>query len=249
MKIAALYITLFGLLVGCSSESNLTVATSANMQFAMEEIVVEFEKQKGVEVDLIVSSSGKLCTQIEQGAPYDVFVAANLGYPQKLYEQELTVDVPKIYAYGKLVMWTLGDQQPSYEMLLDDKIEKIAIANPKTAPYGAATVEVLKKQLLFEKIEHKLVYAESISQCNQFIRSKNVDIGFTSMAVVKSNKMKSEGLWTEVSEDDHERILQGVVVLDKSEKKKEANEFYEFIFSDISVNILNKYGYLTPTNE
>ena len=134
------------LLFGCESQSSLKIATSANMQFALEEIVVEFEKLNDIKVELIISSTGTLTSQIEQGAPYDIFVAANMIYPNYLHQKNFTTAPPKIYAYGQLILWTLNDFEPDLNSLKSESISKIAIPNPETAPYGMAGVEVLKKK-------------------------------------------------------------------------------------------------------
>lgn len=214
------------------------------MQFAMEEIAIAFEKEHGTQVDLIISSSGKLTSQIEQGAPFDVFVSADMKYPQYLYDHNLTTKAPEIYAYGQLVLWTLNEGKPSIESLTNNNIEKIAIANPKTAPYGQASMDVLKTHGLYLLVENKLIYGESVSQCNQFISTKSADIGFTSMSTVLAPNMKTTGHWIKIDSTDHSPITQGVVVLKKSKKQKEAQLFYDFLMSDLAQNILAQHGYM-----
>lgn len=230
----------------CSNENTLNIATSANMQFAMNEIVSEFEKENNIKTELIVTSSGKLTSQIEQGAPFDVFVAANKKYPTYLDSLGLTTSTPQVYAHGKLVLWTLKELTPSLTLLTTDSIKKIAIANPKTAPYGKASIDVLKHYRIYEKVKPKLVFGESISQVNQFITSGAVDLGFTAYSVVSNTKMKTIGKWTPISLNDHTEILQAVVTLKRSTNPEEAKAFYSFLFSERAQEILNKYGYLTP---
>lgn len=240
--IASIFISIF--LIGCQTNHSLKIATSANMQFAMEEIVTVFEKENNIKVELIVSSSGKLTSQIEQGAPFDVFVAANMKYPEYLYDHGYTNQAPEVYTYGQLVLWTLNDNEPSIQGLTSDQINKIAIANPKTAPYGQASIDVLRTHKLYKEVESKLIYGESISQCNQFITTRSADIGFTAMSTVLSPNMKTTGNWIKINNDDHTPIAQGVVILKKSNQQKEAQSFYEFIMSKTAQNILAKYGYL-----
>ena len=234
------------LLTSCSNENNLNIATSANMQFAMREIVSEFENENDINIQLIVSSSGKLTSQIEQGAPFDIFVAANTKYPTYLDSLGLTTLHPKVYAHGKLGLWTLKEFSPALALLTTDTIQKIAIANPKTAPYGKASIDVLKHYHIYEQVKHKLVYGESISQVNQFITTGSVDIGFTAYSVVSNTKMKTIGKWTSINLNNHRQILQAAVVLKGSTNPEEAKAFYNFLFSEIAREILNKYGYLTP---
>jgi len=234
---------------GCNSENTLNVATSANMQFAMEEIVEIFEKENNIKVELIISSSGKLTSQIEQGAPYDVFVAANTKYPLYLDSSGLTKSSPEVYAKGKLVIWTMKDFTPSFDVLTAEKVEKIAIANPKTAPYGNASIEALKQHGIYELVKEKLIYAESISQVNQFVSTQSADIGFTALSVVSAPKMKDKGRWTSVDQKDHLDILQAATIIANTENKEQAEAFYNFLFSEKAQIILNNYGYLRPDNE
>ncbi|MBD3637567.1 MAG: molybdate ABC transporter substrate-binding protein [Crocinitomicaceae bacterium] len=236
-------------LIGCSNKSKLVVATSANMQFAVEEIQDKFEKEEGIAIDLIIGSSGKLSAQIEQGAPYDVFISANTKYPQYLFDKNLTEDEPKVYAHGRLVLWTCKNFIPSLDSLTSGAIEKIAIANPKHAPYGEAAVSVLKNEGIYDAVLPKLVYAESISQCNHLITTKAVDVGFTSYSTISSEKMKNTGNWIAVDNTDHDPIEQAAVIIKNSDKKEAARKFYEFLFSDPAIDILQNYGYLIPGHE
>ena len=234
------------LITSCSNESTLNIAASANMQFVMSEIVAEFEKDNDIKVELIVTSSGKLTSQIEQGAPFDVFVAANTKYPSYLDSLGLTTSTPKVYAHGKLGLWTLKEFSPTLALLTTDTIQKIAIANPKTAPYGKASLDVLKQHGIYEQLQHKLVYGESISQVNQFIKTGSADIGFTAYSIVSHTKMETIGKWTSINLNDHGKILQAAVILKESTNLDEAKVFYNFLFSERAREILNKYGYLTP---
>jgi molybdate transport system substrate-binding protein len=236
----------FALITSCSNENTLNIATSANMQFAMSEIVSEFKKDNDIKVELIITSSGKLTSQIEQGAPFDIFVAANTKYPAYLDSLGLTTSAPKVYAHGKLGLWTLKEFSPTLTLLTTDTIQKIAIANPKTAPYGKASIDVLKHYGIYERVKHKLVFGESISQVNQFITTGSADIGFTAYSIVSCTEMKTIGKWTSINLNDHGEILQAAVIIKESTNPDEAKAFYNFIFSERASEILNKYGYLSP---
>ncbi|MFK7775369.1 MAG: molybdate ABC transporter substrate-binding protein [Saprospiraceae bacterium] len=231
-----------------NSDSNkLRIATSANMQFAINELVDEFSNTTGIECEIITSSSGKLTAQIHEGAPYDVFVSANLKYPNDLFEKGLTLGKPKIYAYGKLVLWTMKDDlTPSIQQLENNQIKHIALANPKTAPYGNASIEVLNHYKIFQKLSPKLVYGESIAQVNQFVNSQVADIGFTSKSVVLSPKMVDKGKWVEVNDSIYQPIAQGIVCIKNgSDKEKLGLKFSDFLFSQKGKEILNTFGYST----
>lgn len=228
---------------------SVTVATAANVQFAMNDLKAEFKKESGIEVKPIISSSGKLSTQIQNGANFDIFMSADMEFPQKLYQEGLGVEKPRIYAYGTLVLWTTKDLDLSkgINILNAKKVQKIAIANPKTAPYGEEAVNSLKYYKLYEKIQDKFVYGESISQINTYINSSSVDIGFTAKSVVLSNELKNKGKWIEVDKKSYNPISQGAILLKSGEKNNliASKKFYNFLFSKEAKKILEKYGYIT----
>ncbi len=255
MKIAYLYSVSFILLLSfsaCTQGNNkekkkekISVAVAANMQFAMEELAKQFADSSGIQCDLIVSSSGKLTAQIKEGAPFDVFVAANMKYPEEVAKNGKADSPPKEYAYGKLVLWSMVPEiDPSLTRLADESIKHIAVANPKTAPYGEAALEVLNYYNLAGSVEQKLVFGESIAQTNQFITTQSAELGFTAMSVVLSPKMRNKGRWTAVDDRAYTPIKQGVVLI-KGENRPSpaARQFYQFLFSPAAKKILQDYGY------
>ena len=225
----------------------ITVAGAANVQFTLEELKAEFTKETGIDVKTVIGSSGNLTSQIENGAPFDIFMSADMDYPKRLYADGITSGEPKIYAYGYLVLWTLKDIDLSKGVagLSDGSIRKIAIASPKLAPYGRQAVNAMKYNHLYPGIVSKLVYGESISQVNQFITTQAADIGFTAKSIVLAPNMKDKGKWMEVDPQAYKPIAQGVVVLKYAQKdhSKEAQAFYDFLFSAPAQEILKKYGY------
>ncbi|MDT0677284.1 molybdate ABC transporter substrate-binding protein [Autumnicola musiva] len=233
----------------CSNKKEnvqLRIATAANMQFAMKELVQEFSEKTGITCETIVSSSGKLTAQIKAGAAYDIFVSANTKYPNELYKSRIVSQKPEIYAYGSLVLWTLKDGlKPSVELLQDNRIKHIAVANPKTAPYGSAAIIFLKNTGVYDQVKPKLVFGESISSVNQFIFSESAEIGFTAQSVVLSPKMKGKGQWLSLNADVYPPIEQGVVLIPQKEEKRTENaaKFYKFLFSPEAQQILREYGY------
>ncbi|GAA4277048.1 molybdate ABC transporter substrate-binding protein [Aquimarina mytili] len=223
----------------------LNIAVAANMQFAMKELSKAFTNQTGIACDLIIGSSGKLTAQIKEGAPFDIFVSADMKYPNDLFKSGHTSTVPKIYAYGKLVLWSMiDDTEPSIDILNTSEIKHIAIANPKTAPYGIAAIQVLNQHGIYESIKGKLVFGESISQTNQFITSKSAEIGFTSKSIVLSPQIKGKGNWVDIPNTDYSAIRQAVVILkNKNNLQDYAQAFHDFLFTDNAKNILENYGY------
>jgi len=244
MLIKIILILVFSSLLFADS---LKVAVAANVRFAFNEIAKAYEKQSNVKIIPIVSSSGKLTAQIEHGAPFDLFLSANMKYPSYLYSKKLASNKPKIYAYGGLVLWTLNKKIVlKLDNLKDNSIKKIAIPNPKNAPYGIEAIRVLEKHNLKQDIHKKIVWGESISQTNQYIYSRSADVGVTAKSVVLSPKMKNIGRWKELDKNDYLPIKQGVVILKNGFEKnrKLSIDFYNFIFSKTSQNILKKYGYM-----
>ncbi len=246
------YLFIFSsILSACHSKKNdnLTIACAANVQFAMEEILPAFTKETGIKCNKIISSSGKLTAQIQAGAPYDVFISADIKYPEEIEKAGFAANKPQIYAYGRLVMWSLKEGvELNSELLKGENVRHIAIANPKTAPYGVAAMEVLDQMGAMEEVENKIVYGESISQVNQFVLSETADIGFTSKSTVLSPELKTTGQWVEISSVLYTPISQGVVVI-QNENSEKAIKFYNFLLSSESKKILGKYGYSTTIEE
>lgn len=233
-----------------SEEAKLNIAVAANMQFAMKEILKEFKGQTGIKCQMMTSSSGKLTAQIKEGAPYHIFVSANMKYPQDLFDDGFTTSKPEIYAFGRLVLWSNIDGViVSLDSLSNKSINHIALANPKMAPYGVAAKEVLESLGLYEKLEGKLVFGESVAQCNQFILSKSAEMGFTAKSVVLSQNAKDQGQWIDVDASIYSPIEQGAVIVRQGEMQAEAKEFYEFLFSERAALILQEFGYQIGEND
>lgn len=236
------------LLTSCGNGNTggvLTVAAASNTQFALEEITQAFTAQTGISCHLVTSSSGKLTAQISEGAPYDILVSADMKYPMQLYREGLTIGRPATYAYGKLVLWTTQQGiEPALGTLGRTEIRYIALANPKTAPYGAAAMEVLTSRNLEVALKDKFVFGESVGQVNQFISSGSAQIGFTAMSVVTSPRFRDSGRWVALDTASYQPIAQGVVVIRKKDsEQEEAQLFRDFLFTDQAKGILGKYGY------
>lgn len=245
MKKLLLLLGLF-LPIGLKAQA-LRIAVAANAQFVMEELRNAFQKKTGITVESIVNSSGKLTTQIQQGAPYDVFLSADMAYPTTLHEQGLTTAAPVVYAYGSLVLWTLGEFPLSTDLkgLLNGNIRHVAIANPATAPYGEAAVSLLKYTKLLEKVQPKVVYGESIAQVNQYVLTGSAEVGFTAKSVVIDPSLKGKGHWIDLPAKGYSPIAQGVVILKRTSQLKAAEQFTAFLGSPAARRILQQFGYRT----
>jgi len=233
-----------------ASAGTLTVAVAANLQYAFDELQVAFQEKTGHRLKPVFNSSGKFAAQILHGAPFDVFVSADIDYPQKLHTAGLTADAPRIYARGLLVLWTMKqiDLQHWQSTLAGAAVRKIAVANPKTAPYGRETMRLLARLQLEQPLKQKLVFGESIAQTNQYIHSQAADAGFTAKSVVLSPEMRGQGQWIDLPRQAYQPIAQGVVVLIHARQTDLAlaQQFRDFLLSPAARAILARYGYLPP---
>jgi len=242
MKFKYLFLFLY---ITNSMAGNINIAVAANMSYAIEELKTVFSQQNpDTQIKIILGSSGKLTSQIQQGAPFTLFLSANMQYPQALYDEGKAITKPVIYARGLLSFLSNKKRNPCKEetVLNDEDIQKIAIANPKTAPYGAATIEALKNAKLYEKHKEKFVYGESVSQ-TLFYATMAADIGIVATSSLHTPQlaMYKEGLhWWELDEELYTPIKQGMVLL---KDDKETKAFYDFILSIEAKKIFTKYGY------
>ena len=232
------------------SAQPLRVAVAANAQFVMEQLKEAFQKKTGVPMELIVSSSGKLTTQIQQGAPYDVFLSADMKYPQKLHKAGLTTAAPVVYAYGSLVLWTLGNLPLTADLrvLSNPAVRHIAIANPATAPYGEAAISFLTYRKRLDPIKPKIVYGESIAQVNQYVLTGAAEVGFTAKSVVLDPSLTQRGHWIDLPATGYSPIAQGAVILKRTSQLPAARQFVQFLRSPVARRILQQFGYRSPTS-
>jgi molybdate transport system substrate-binding protein len=169
-----------------------------------------------------------------------------MKYPRAIYEKGLTQGPPRIYAYGYLVFWSLDPGlELTTEGLMGEELRHIALANPETAPYGRAAEDLLRGMGVYEKIESKLVFGESVAQTNQFILSGTAQVGITARSVVSAPEARGKGQWREADATLYEPIAQGLVHLKQNdpEKEKWAREFDDFLRSQTAIDILHKFGY------
>jgi molybdate transport system substrate-binding protein len=228
----------------------LTVAVAANVKFVFDELKTEFKAETGIDVNGVFSSSGKINAEIKSGAPYDVFMSADMAFPEALHKSGYAVAAPKVYAQGVLVLWTLQplDLKQGMNVLTSAAVKKVAMANPKLAPYGLEAMHALEHFKLREAVEPKLVYGESIAQVNQYIDTRSVEIGFTAKSVVLSPQMQGHGKWIEVPRDSYQPIEQGMVMLKHGvdTNAESAKLFMAFMASPKARGILEKFGYIMP---
>ncbi|MGH9846605.1 MAG: molybdate ABC transporter substrate-binding protein [Blastocatellia bacterium] len=235
-----------------ASSRELTIAAASDLNFAFKELVVEFEKTTGIHAKLSLGSSGNFFSQIQNGAPFDLYFSADIGYPKKLEEAGLVVPGSLYrYAVGRVVVWVparspLVVEKLGLEALLDSSVRKIAIANPKHAPYGRAAVAAMQHFKVYDRVKDKLVLGENISQTAQFIESGASDIGIIALSLALAPAMKEIGKYWEIPADAHLPLEQGAVILKTSKDQEAAKMFLEFVKRPQGQKIMRHYGFTLP---
>jgi molybdate transport system substrate-binding protein len=229
----------------------VTVAAASDLTYAMNEIAANFEKATGCTVRLTMGSSGNFLTQIENGAPFDVFFSADIAYPKKLEAEGLAAPGSTyLYAIGKIVLWTRKDSRvdigKGFSALRDPTVQKIAIANPEHAPYGRAAEEALRHSGVYDAVKDRLVLGENISQTAEFVESGNADAGIVALSLVLSPAMKDKGRVWIIPEKLYTPIQQGAVAVRAAANPQGARQFLDYVKLPATAELLERYGFVLP---
>ena len=236
---------------GVARAQGLAVAAASDLQSALPAIVSQFQKDTGQQVRVTFGSSGNFFAQIENGAPFDVFLSADIDYPRRL-EQAGQAERASLYEYatGRLVLWTRKDSgidvRRGLTILTDARVRRIAIANPEHAPYGRAAVAALRHEGLYAQVQGKFVLGENISQAAQFAQSGSADVGLLALSLALSPTLKSSGAYIDIPQSWHPAIEQAAVILSSSRQKTLARQFIEYLKTADSLKILQSYGFVVP---
>ena len=239
----------FFLAAGALRATRITVAAASDLKFALPEVAAQYEKQTGNQVSITYGSSGNFYAQIQNGAPFDLFFSADMNYPRQLEAAGLAEPgTLYLYGVGRLVLWVPANSpvdvaRRGWDALLDPAIRKIAIANPRHAPYGRAAVAALKSAGIYGQVEAKLVYGENISQAAQFVESGNADAGLLALALALSPHLREAGKFWSVPAGAHPLLEQAVIVLKSSHNREAARAFLEFVKSPAGRALLAKHGF------
>ena len=246
---------LFGLLLlACSVTvlaEPLRVAVASNFLMPAKELAARFEKTSGQAVTLSAGSTGKLYAQIVHGAPFSVLLAANATEPERLEEEGLAVSGSRFtYAAGRLVLWSLDPDLlkagGGEDLIRRGDFGRLAIANPKTAPYGAAAVQTLRALAQDPaSLGPRVVRGENVSQTYQFIATGNVDLGFVALSQVSNPQRPAQGSFWIVPEDLHEPIEQQAVLLTRAAEDIQAKAFLAYLQGPVARELIAAYGYGT----
>jgi molybdate transport system substrate-binding protein len=226
----------------------LTVAAASDLQAALPAISSQFERDTGAKVTVTFGSSGNLFAQIRNGAPFDVFLAADVDYPRSLEQDGLAErGSVRAYATGRLVLWTRNDSgidlRRGLRVVAEDAVRRIALANPEHAPYGRAAVAALRHEGLYESARRKFALGENISQAAQFAQSGNADVGLLALSLALSPALKRAGRYVDVPETFHPPITQAAAVLAASRQKPLARQFVEALEKPEAMRVLQSYGF------
>jgi len=229
----------------------ITIAAAADLNFVFRELAAEYEKSTGDHVRLSLGSSGNFYAQIQNGAPFDLYFSADIAYPRKLEEAGLTVPGSLYqYAVGRIVLWAGKDSHldlsKGLEILREPAIKKIAIANPKHAPYGRAAVAAMEHAQVYDRVKDKLVLGENISQAAQFVESGAADVGIIAMSLALAPPMQAAGRYWEIPADAHPPIEQGAVILKGAKNQERAKAFLSFVQGAEGQTMMKRYGFVVP---
>lgn len=243
--------------IGCPAPSiaqagEITIAAAADLNFAFKELVVEFEKKTGNTVKLSLGSSGNFFAQLSNGAPFDLFFSADIGYPKKLEEAGLAEPGTLYrYAVGRIVVWVpkgspIDVGVLGMKALQHPSVIKIAIANPKHAPYGRAAVAAMEHFKVYDTVKDKLVLGENISQTAQFVQTGGADIGIIALSLAMAPAVKETGLFWEVPPEAYPRLEQGAVIMRTAKDPKTARAFLDYVRGPEGRGVFAHYGLLIP---
>jgi molybdate transport system substrate-binding protein len=254
-RIALIFIMGIVIRLTGGAQAPLRVAAAADLEPVLPPILAAFQQSTGIRAEATYQASATLTTQIENGAPFDLFLSADLGYPKRLIDAGLAdaagstdSSTPITYAKGTLVLWERRDAglpAPSLDLLKNSALKRLAIANPERAPYGRAAVATLKSLALYDALKPKLVTAENIAQAAQFADSGNADAGMISLTSALTPRMSSSGAYFVIPRDLYPPIEQGAVIISKTAQREATHKLLDYLLSPTVQEQLAKSG-LTP---
>ena len=236
-------------------KKSISVAAASDLKFAFEEVASEFKKlHPEIQIETTFGSSGNFFAQLSNRAPFDIFFSADIGYPEKLIEQgDGLKETLFPYAVGHLGIWVRNDSSLDLDkngmaVLTDPGVKKIAIANPRFAPYGRAAEAALKHLEIYESIQDKLVLGENISQTAQFVESGAADVGMIAASLASVSPLRDKGRFWHLPTDSYPTLVQGGVILSWAKDRQACDQLRLFVTSEAGQAILRKHGFAQPGN-
>jgi molybdate transport system substrate-binding protein len=235
-----------------SAQTTVRVAAAADLKFALDEVVEVVEAEHpGIGVAPVYGSSGTFLQQIENGAPFDLYLSADLSYPRALVESGKAVEEDLFrYAVGRLVLWVPDgspvDPEDGLRVLADPSLRRVSIANPEHAPYGEAAVAAMRTEEVYDEVRPKLVLGENVAQAAEFVQSGNADAGIVALSLVLADPVRDLGRWHEIPLELYPRLDQGGVVLAGARDVDAARTVRDVLLGEAGVEILARYGFSMP---
>jgi molybdate transport system substrate-binding protein len=227
----------------------VTIAAAADLKFALDEIVDQFSRSHpGDKVEAIYGSSGKFQTQIQQGAPYDLFFSADIAYPRALAAAGFAASPVKPYAIGRLVLWSASLDARKLQLadLAAPQFKRIAIANPKHAPYGKRAEEALRAAGVWEKVKDRLVFGENIAQTAQYVQTGNAQVGLLALSLALNPELARQGGHALIPDNLHQPLEQGFIITRRAAANPVAARFADYMDSSEARALMAKYGFVLP---
>lgn len=249
MRFMHCLIIAFSLWSSAACAERLTVAAASDLKFAMDAIVADFNQAHPADtVQAIYGSSGKFQSQIRQGAPYDLFFSADLAFPQGLVDAGFAASPVRIYAIGRLVLWSasLDAGAMTLDSLADSRVTRVAIANPKHAPYGKRAEEALRTAGLWDKVQSKLVFGENIAHAAQFVKTGNAQVGIIALALAVNPELAERGGYQLIPDTLHEPLEQGFIITKRAEGSELARRFADYAAGRFERAVMVEHGFAVP---
>jgi molybdate transport system substrate-binding protein len=229
----------------------IAVAAASDLQTVLPEVARRFQRDTGAAVKVSLGSSGNFFAQIQNGAPFDVFLSADIEYPRQLAASG-HADANSLYEYatGRIVLWTRNDTgidvRRGLAAVRDARVRRIAIANPEHAPYGRAAVAALRHDQLYDAVQSKFVLGENISQAAQFVESGNADLGIIALSLALGPALRSSGTYFQIPSTAHPPIQQAAIIMSTSKNKETALQFLAYLKRPEIKHVLDGLGFNAP---
>ncbi|WP_017940511.1 MULTISPECIES: molybdate ABC transporter substrate-binding protein [unclassified Thioalkalivibrio] len=252
MHLRALLLILLLLLPGLAAANGpLTIAAASDLRFALDEILDAYrEVHPDDAVRVTYGSSGRMTTQIMNGAPYDVFFSADIAYPQKLRAEGHAATEPEVYAIGRIVLWSnrMDASTMTLEDLLRDDIRRVAIASPTHAPYGVRAMEALQSVGVWDDLQPKIVNGDNIAQTARMVQAGGAEIGIIALSLAEFPDL-AEHPHHLIDDALHEPLTQGFIITRRGEHNATAHRFADYMNGDTARDIMRRYGFVMPGEE
>ncbi len=236
-------------LVAPARADKITVAAASDLKYAMDEIADGFRKAHPADqVEVVYGSSGKFFAQIRNGAPYDLFFSADVAYPRELAQLGHAAAPVRSYALGRIALWSavMDATRMTLDSLTDPAITRIAIANPRHAPYGKRAEEALRAAGLWDKVAHKLVNGESVSHATHFVQTGNAQVGMIALSLALGPDLASKGGYWLIPDTLHQPLEQGYVITRRAGNSALAKRFADYVEGPQARAVMRRYGFILP---